>query len=269
MSGPVARGYAVASTDTGHQGTGAVGDVSFSEGHPEKLTDFAYRAVHEMAVAGKPITSALYGRAPQHSYWNGSSTGGRQGLKAAQMYPRDFDGIAAGVPAFLSARMLISKYRATLAVAAGAAPLSTEKLKRLHAAAVEACDLDDGVKDGVIGAPHACRFDPASVAELSAPELAMVRSMYAPLRNPVTDAVIYPGYAAGSELKWSSNSVPLREPVRELPTVNKPGFDRPFDLVRDLELIDRADSGQLSASSTDLAAFFKRGRQTPPGARLE
>jgi feruloyl esterase len=133
MSAPLSRGYAVASTDTGHQGAGAIGDFAFAEGHPEKVTDFAWRAVHEMAVAGKQITRAYYGRAPQHSYWNGSSTGGRQGLKAAQMYPRDFDGIVAGAPAFMSARMLVGGYRVPLAIAAGAAPLSAEKLKQLHA----------------------------------------------------------------------------------------------------------------------------------------
>jgi hypothetical protein len=72
----IARGYAAASTDTGHTGSG--GDASFALGHPEKLVDFAYRAVHEMTVKGKAIVSAYYGAPPKRSYWNGCSTGGRQ-----------------------------------------------------------------------------------------------------------------------------------------------------------------------------------------------
>jgi feruloyl esterase len=83
--------------------------------------------------------------------------------------------------------------------------------------------------------------------------------MYAPLSHPETQAEIFPGYAPGSELKWAFNKLSLREPVRHLATVNKPGFDHPFDLIRDLELIERADSGQLSAGSTDLRVFFSRG----------
>ena len=89
------EGYATASNDTGHKG----GNALFAIGHPEKLTDFAYRAVHEMTVQSKSIVSSYYGRAPRLSYWNGCSTGGRQGLMSAQKYPEDFDAILAGAPA--------------------------------------------------------------------------------------------------------------------------------------------------------------------------
>jgi Tannase and feruloyl esterase len=88
------EGYATASTDTGHTG----GNASFAIGHREKVIDFAYRAVHEMAVKSKAIIAAFYDRAPRLSYWTGCSTGGRQGLMAAQHYPEDFDGIIAGAP---------------------------------------------------------------------------------------------------------------------------------------------------------------------------
>src|SRR6185436_8329868 len=86
------RGYATASTDTGHSG----GSGSFALGHPEKLTDFAYRAVHEMTVQAKAIVAAHYAAAPRLSYWNGCSSGGKQGLKEAQRFPNDYDGIIAG-----------------------------------------------------------------------------------------------------------------------------------------------------------------------------
>ncbi len=91
----VKRGFATAGTDTGHEG----GSASFALGHPEKLTDFAYRAVHEMTVTSKAIIQNFYGSAPRYSYWNGCSTGGRQGLKEAQKFPADYDGIVAGAPA--------------------------------------------------------------------------------------------------------------------------------------------------------------------------
>src|SRR5688572_14530035 len=88
------RGYAAASTDTGHTGP----DASFAVGHPEKLIDFGYRSVHETAVQGKATVRALYGSAPRFSYFNGCSGGGRQAFMEAQRFPEDFDGIVAGAP---------------------------------------------------------------------------------------------------------------------------------------------------------------------------
>ena len=67
-------------------------------GHPEKLIDFGYRAVHEMTVTAKAIIAAFNGSGPKLSYWNGCSSGGKQGLKEAQKYPADYDGIVAGAP---------------------------------------------------------------------------------------------------------------------------------------------------------------------------
>lgn len=100
MSDALQRGYAAASTDTGHEGSPV--DASFALGHPEKVIDFGYRAFHETTVKATAIVSAYYGDAPKHSYWNGCSTGGKQGLTEAQRYPRDFDGIIAGAPANFS-----------------------------------------------------------------------------------------------------------------------------------------------------------------------
>src|SRR5215470_10941127 len=88
------KGYAAASNDTGHKG----GSASFAVGHPEKLVDFGYRSMHEMAIQSKTIIQAFYKRAPQLSYYQGCSTGGRQGLMEAQRYPEDFDAIIAGAP---------------------------------------------------------------------------------------------------------------------------------------------------------------------------
>jgi feruloyl esterase len=91
----VNAGYAAASTDTGHTETAA----AFVVGHPEKLIDFAYRAVHEMTLAAKAIAAAYYEKPPARAYFNGCSTGGRQALAEAQRYPDDYDGIVAGAAA--------------------------------------------------------------------------------------------------------------------------------------------------------------------------
>src|SRR5207249_2734802 len=96
MAAGVSRGYAAASNDTGHKG----GNASFAVGHPEKLVDFGDRSMHEMAVRSKAIIEAYYKRGPQLSYYQGCSTGGRQGLMEAQRYPEDFDAIIAGAPVY-------------------------------------------------------------------------------------------------------------------------------------------------------------------------
>ena len=92
MATALADGYASASTDTGHTGN----NPNFITGHPEKVNDFGYRAVHEMTVAAKAVINAYYGSGPKFAYWNGCSTGGRQALTEAQKYPADYDGILRG-----------------------------------------------------------------------------------------------------------------------------------------------------------------------------
>jgi feruloyl esterase len=96
MSQAVTRGYATASTDTGHEGDGL--DGSFALGHPEKLIDYAWRSEHEMTVVAKTVIAAYYGNGPRFSYFNGCSAAGKQGLKEAQRFPADYDGVIAGAP---------------------------------------------------------------------------------------------------------------------------------------------------------------------------
>src|SRR5262249_46617981 len=145
MAEALKRGYATASTDTGHVG----GDAKFAFGHPEKMVDFAYRAVHEMTVAAKAIVAGFYGQPPRLSYWNGCSTGGRQGLMEAQRYPGDFDGIIAGAPANYMTHL------ETGHIAAGVAALKQKETNlspatysMLKNAVLQTCDATDGVKDG-------------------------------------------------------------------------------------------------------------------------
>jgi feruloyl esterase len=99
LVGPLRRGYAVAATDNGHVSEGSVPGASWAIGHPEKLIDFGYRAVHETSVQAKAILRAYFGRDQDLSYFNGCSDGGREALMEAQRYPEDFEGIIAGAPA--------------------------------------------------------------------------------------------------------------------------------------------------------------------------
>ena len=208
MAAPLMRGYATASTDTGHEGSSG---ASFALGHPEKLVDFAYRAVHEMTVKAKSIVSAFYGEAPKLSYWNGCSTGGRQGLKEAQRFPADYDGIIAGAPANNWTRLMTGIIWAAQATHQGQpGNMSANKLSMLHSAVLRACDASDGVQDGVLEDPTRCRFDPGSLECkkgdgeecLTAAQVAAARKMYSHALNPRNGRKLYPGMVRGSELGW-------------------------------------------------------------------
>ena len=153
MADAVRAGYASASTDTGHVG----GRGTFALDHPEKLIDFAWRSEHEMTVKAKAVIQAFYGSAPRLSYWNGCSTGGRQGLKEAQMFPDDYDGIIAGAPAN---RTAISLWIAHAVLKDPASYIPPAKYPVIHQAALAACDARDGLKDGLIDDPTKCSFDP-------------------------------------------------------------------------------------------------------------
>ncbi len=157
MAEAVRAGYATASTDTGHVG----GRGTFALDHPEKLIDFAWRSEHEMTVKAKAVIQAFYGSAPKLSYWNGCSTGGRQGLKEAQKFPDDYDAIIAGAPAN---RTAISLWIAAAVLKDPASYIPPSKYPVIHQAALAACDARDGLKDGLIDDPTKCDFDPEGAA---------------------------------------------------------------------------------------------------------
>jgi feruloyl esterase len=159
MADPLRRGYAVGATDTGH--SGGMADWSFVA-HREKLIDNGYRAVREMTAKSKAVVETHYGSGPSRSYWNGCSTGGRQGLVAAHRFPKDYDGIIARAPAIkltLQPGLLIEQ-----SVMDRIEPLTPEKLRSLTEAAIAACGGADGVRDRTVTDPTACMFDPGVLA---------------------------------------------------------------------------------------------------------
>ena len=268
MANAVREGYATASTDTGHTG----GSGSFALGHPEKIVDFAYRAVHETALESKALIASYYGRPPRLSYWEGCSTGGRQGLMSAQRYPEDFDGIVAGAPA--NNQIHLCAWRMRLLMTALESPqhaLSPEKLKLLNDAVLDKCDANDGVKDRLLEDPRTCGFDPR-VLECQGPETATcltarqletVNAAYTGTRKS-TGELLYPRLPFGGELGWR---VPAgqTEPggmdidmFRYIANQN-PAWDwRTFDLEKDTE---RAllHGREIHAVNPDLSKFKARG----------
>jgi feruloyl esterase len=167
--GAVAQGYAGGSTDTGHEG----GSGSFAldaTGHLNwtLIRDNAYLGIHEMTVIGKALAQAFYGAAPQHAYFNGCSTGGRQGLSEAQRYPADYDGILSGAPAINWTRLHTEQMWGELVMLEAHNVVPACKLAAATAAAVAACDSADGVADSVIDDPRACAFDPKQLIGTSA-----------------------------------------------------------------------------------------------------
>ncbi len=168
---PARQGFAAGATDTGHEG----GRASFaldSEGHLDWLLirDNAYLGIHEMTVTAKALVEAFYGKPPRYSYFNGCSTGGRQGLMEAQRYPADYDGIASGCPAINFAKLHVEQMWGPLVMLASENALPRCKFVAAQEAAVAACDADDGVEDGVLDDPRRCTYDPKALVGTSAPD---------------------------------------------------------------------------------------------------
>ena len=154
-------GYVITNTDTGHAGDN--GDSMI--GHPEKVIDWGYRAVHEDVVAAKAITAAFYGKKANYSYYAGCSTGGRQGWVGAEYYPNDFDGLAIGDPANPMSRLQAGSIWSNLVYnATDAGRLTRDDWFLVRNTVMQQCDAKDGLKDGLIANPLACNFDPQTIA---------------------------------------------------------------------------------------------------------
>lgn len=204
------RGYATAGTDTGHQGGGT--DASWALDNPERELDFGHRAVHRTAEASKTLVRRHYGRDADRSYFIGCSRGGGQGMMASQRYPRDFDGIVAGAPAYnwpgIGAAFVQTQQKIYPDPGELAAPVITNANRALLAREIlAACDALDGVEDRLIDDPRRCAFDPAKLPRcpddeggpdcLTQRQLAAIQEIY---QGPVVDGLqVHPGFPLGGE----------------------------------------------------------------------
>jgi feruloyl esterase len=272
LAGALKRGYATASTDTGHLDTG----YSWAVGHPEKLADWGHRAVHEMTVSAKRLMQAHFGSLPKFSYWNSCHNGGNQGLNEAQRYPEDYDGIVAGDPAYNITHLQAgSEYLSLANVKDGVkAPgyIPATKFPVIHRAVLDACDAKDGVVDGVIEDPTRCNFDPKNIqcygsdapSCLTAAQAETARKIYAGAKTS-DGKQIYSGLEPGSEVSWNS-MVGGAEPISisnsffSYIVFGDPKWDyHTFDVGRDTQVAASKVGKAVDANDPNLKAFKERG----------
>lgn len=200
-------GYACLITDMGHSSTNV--DNNWADNNLQGLVDFGYRATHVTTVAGKAIVAAFYARGPRKSYFFGCSTGGRQGMIEAERFPEDFDGIVAIAPASLAPfgskqAATVSQVDAFNTNADGSPILPNRKAVLVHAAVVAACDRNDGVRDGLIGDPRTCRWQPEDIACTGADSRACLTPAQVAMLHQMYD---WRGAMKGSELNWIGNYI--------------------------------------------------------------
>jgi tannase/feruloyl esterase len=266
----VQSGYVTASTDTGH----VAPDVEWlsDEG---LLKDYGYRAIHEMTVKSKAILEAYYDKPAAYNYFNGCSTGGRQGLMEAQRFPDDFDGIVTGAPV----NYFNAIHAQQLWVGLASHPredkglLSQDDLKLVNEAVLAQCDAADGVKDGVLNDPRQCDFDPAKLQCsagsgsgqcLSGEQVTALREIYEGAKSPRTGAAIHPTLVPGGELTWqivtATGLVPIPYDYFGRAVFGNPSWDwRKFDFDKDVALANQKTGAVLNAIDPDLGKFRGQG----------
>jgi hypothetical protein len=273
------KGYAAASTDTGHEGNDR--DGSWALGHIEKIRDYGYRAIHETAVLAKSLIVAVHGEPPKYSYFDSGSNGGRQGLMEAQRFPADYDGILAGCPALAATDTIpIWAWVQQALLKAPGAHIPPTKLSAIAAAVNRSCDAQDGVRDGVLENPRACHFDPAAIqcrgAEadncLTGPQVQALRKIYS---GPQDTSATGPlrGFEPGGELgstgweDWLTGSRPQKSVQYHyaLEFYRYLVYDNPrwnldqFEFARDRDAMRRRLGAIMDATDTNLTAFKARG----------
>ena len=220
----LARNFAVVTTDTGHQGAGGF-DASFFADQ-EATLNFLWLANGKVTVVAKALIESYYGRAADHSYFVGCSTGGREGMMMSQRYPSYFDGIVAGAPAMRtgysnlgmrSVAVALSKAAARDAsgnVVPGSALAESDK-KLIVDGLLKTCDDDDGVVDGMVFNPHACDFDPTDLVCKGAKDstclsTAQAGAVQTALSGPKASngRQVYPGYLYDTGITFSGQGIP-------------------------------------------------------------
>jgi len=279
------RGYACLATDMGHTSTTADWDWAYN--NLQGKVDFAFRSTHLAVIIGKALTTVFYGETPSKAYFYGCSTGGRQGYLEAEMFPADFDGIIAGAPPLSEtgsglqlAWSMLSNTRPD-----GSLILNESDARLIHAAVLADCDMNDGVKDGLMGDPRACRFDPAEIACakkgsaggdgacLTPEKLDAVRKIYGGPVDSAGHAIGHQGgVPVGSELAWIGDYVAkgarppqyayfIQEFMRYMAFNPAPGGDfklATLDFDRDPARMGESEK-LYSASNPDLRAFKAKG----------
>ena len=264
-------GFAVASTDTGHQG----GDTAWMH-VPEKVTDFAGRAMHETTAVGKALTAAYYGAAPRFSYMIECGGGSAAALHEVQKFPADYNGVVVGGHAAHLTRQIFGQlWLWQSSHPKGVAVLPQATLQLVHDAVLAKCDRLDGVKDGLLEDPTRCTFDPKEIECasgdgsncLTSQQVDAVRKIYAGPINPRTHERVWSPLYRGSELDWSfftdaPSPIGIATSTLRDAILKNPAWDfrtSPIDYDRDVALADGSDLARVNASNPDISSYLQSG----------
>jgi len=279
----VRRGFATAQTNTGHDA--AREPLATFATTPQKVLDYAFRAVHVTAVTAKSIIQTYFGSPASRAYFVGCSTGGRQGLIAAQRFPDDFDGIVVGAPVLDFTGVMT--HAAVMHRALTAAPVTAEQVQLVAERVFATCDAVDGFQDGLVEDPRRCRFDVerdvpvcgvggADSGCLPEPQAKAFQAVYADVMSG--GALVFPGFPVGGEALvqtqggrqtgWAPWIVSDKGPTislafaesffKEMVSPGAPLDWREFDPARDMEKLARIGT-LLNATDPDLSRFRARG----------
>ncbi len=279
----LSRGYAVLQNDLGHASANSL-DPSFAitaGGQPntEGIIDFGHRATHLATAVGKQLIARYYGRAPQRAYWQGCSTGGRQGLAEMQRYPDDYDGVIAGAPVYTPLVYSSSLLRVQAFHARPGSNLLPAHVALIQKAVLAACDLKDGVADGVLTDPRTCSWDPgelqckgaASESCLTPAQVETVRRVYAGVKTKDGRFAAMP-LMRGGESDWAERMIGTPKMPRGLNAVlgapfmshivkSDPSYDlMSFDPEHDMAALEGGIAGeQVHMQNPDLSSFIGHG----------
>ncbi|KAF5657229.1 feruloyl esterase [Fusarium heterosporum] len=264
------NGFATMGTNNGHNGTTAITMLN----NPEVIKDFSYRSLHTGTRSAKKIIKALYGKKPAHNYYLGCSLGGRMGIKAAEAYPKDYDGIVAGCPAVDFNNL--QGQRAMFYPITGSPdspnyiPIATWK-GLIHDEVLRQCDEIDGVKDGIIEVPERCFFNPKKLQCgryqiqncLNSAQVAQVEKIYAPYTYPDGE-LIFPRMNPGNELQAVSKLIAgapfsYSEEWFRYVVYNDPSWDASTYTTDDVRNADRLNPSDIRTYPRELPKFHKRG----------
>ena len=298
LSSVVKAGQAGVATDAGH--SGSMVDSAWANGHPEKVRDYGWRAIHLSTAAAKTIAASYYGRGPDHAYFVGCSGGGRQGLMEASRFPEDYDGVVAGAPAALWTDLAIAMINPVQAQLAPGAAIRKAQIRLLQDEVVRQCDALDGQVDGLVADARRCKPDLSKLACgvnssaqcFTPPQLTALDKIFAGPHDKAGRqlAAGYPpsGSEAGAPNGWDGYILtgPSGRPGGEvlvgglLKDVVQTPFATPesFDFNKDPARLKAALAADLDATP-DLRRFFGRGGKLilwhgwadaaiPPGATL-
>jgi len=274
-------GEASASTDTGHSGNAQ--DSAWAKGHPERVRDYGWRAIHLTTVAAKKLITAFYGHGADRAYFVGCSNGGRQGLMEASRFPEDYDGIVAGAPAAVWTDLALAMINSAQAQRPPGAAIRREQAHFLQDEVLKQCDALDGQADGLVNDARQCKLDVSKLACgvssspqcFSAPQLDALKQIYAGPHTasgrPLASGYLASGSEAGTpwpQLGWEGYILtgPGGQPQGEilvqglLKDLVQAPFATPetFNFDKDPARLKAAVGADLDAQPT-LQGFFKHG----------